>query len=90
MRTRLRISTAFAKSPAAARFAPFSASVAASDRAEPDSSSLMNDDLVAVDLNDEGRFQKGEIPEDEARQLVEPRNSAQRRGVDEFEKIGNL
>jgi len=50
----------------------------------------MNDDLVAVDLNDEGRFQKGEIPEDEARQLVEPRNSAQRRGVDEFEKIGNL
>ena len=50
----------------------------------------MNDDLVAVDLNDEGRFQKGKILEDKAGQLVEPRNSAQRRGVDKFEKIGNL
>jgi hypothetical protein len=51
---------------------------------------VMNDDLVAVDLNDEGRFQKGKILEDKAGQLVEPRNSAQRRGVDKFEKIGNL
>ena len=50
----------------------------------------MNDDLVPIDFDHEGRFQKGEILENEPRQHFEPRDPLQRRGVDEFQKISNF